>query len=82
MNPSEKIEKQESQESQVFNIDSSALQELRNKAKEKSIKPNKWVQRGPYLVGITDNSEIGLYIGANRILKGFDKKGDPILVNI
>ncbi len=73
---------QETTPDQIFSLSTSTLEELRNTARQKAQKPHKWVQRGPYLVGITDNTEIGLYIGTDKILQGFNEKGEPIIVNI
>jgi hypothetical protein len=38
-----------------------------------------WRQQGPYLVCKGCEIQHGVYIGVNKVLTGFNKKGQPIL---
>lgn len=40
---------------------------------------HEWRQQGPFLVCQSCELKHSLYIGINKHLKGFDKKGNPII---
>ena len=40
---------------------------------------HEWRQQGPYLNCFSCELKHGVYIGMNKVLAGFDKKGQPIL---
>ena len=41
-----------------------------------------WVQRGPYLVCTSCPIEHALWIGVDKMLVGYNKKGEPLLKKI
>lgn len=64
---------------EVFSIDSSSLNELRNEAiRRVSETKHTWVQRGPYLVCKSCENEHGIHIGTGKILVDIDKDGNPV----
>lgn len=66
-----------------FLLDEDQIEELRKNAIERVKKqPKKWVQRGPYLVCVTEDGEFAIHIGTDQLLTGFEEDGTPRLERI
>jgi hypothetical protein len=52
---------------------------MSNKSEKKNSKEIDWKQRGPYIIKKNDETEMGIWIGNNKVLVGWDEDGKPIL---
>ena len=42
----------------------------------------KWSQKGPFLIALINETEVGIHVGMNKRLKGVDAHNNPIVENI
>lgn len=71
------------QKNEVFGLTHEQVEELRRNAIEKAQKQAKrWVQRGPYLICTTDDSEFAIHIGTQKMFIGVDDKGTPLFKQV
>jgi|LakMenE18May11ns_1017448.scaffolds.fasta_scaffold9953543_6 hypothetical protein len=79
----EHIKQSKPTENEVFGLTQDQVEELRKNAIERLQRSEKrWVQRGPYLVCITDSGEVATHIGTAKILVGLDDKGNPMFKQV
>ena len=71
------------QKNEVFGLTQEQVEELRRNAVEKTqSQATKWVQRGPYLICTTQENELAIHIGTQKIFVGLDDQGTPMFKQV